>query len=640
MKKLGRFLPFVLSIAGAWAIGFYFGHTLPSDPKKGGSVSASATPFPEHTADGRDPALTSTAIGRLIDGQSDFGRQHRLLDYAENLDAAALPGAASEAMQLPLKYRNEALLVLFARWAEVDPAAAAKYAHLLPRSAGGHGLRDMALGAWAEKDLDAAIAWASALEAGTERSESIEIIAGALAKADPNAAIRLVHEHLGKRDAQSAYSSIFSSWAENDFAGAVSAARGLDDPLLRSSALRAALQQHIEKDPRLVLDIIRDAKIADLRWTVGSQAIHRWAEHDLAAAREYVLNHPAGELRSTMINSVVREMAVRDPRDAMDWILARKETGDIDGGLHAALSIWSGRDPDAAIQAVRDLPEGTTRDEAIGILAQNLVGSDPASAVELAKEIPEGSARDSAVQQIAHRWARIDPKAAAEWMLANTSEDRRWSMHQIMWEWSRSDPEGALTWVKSLPENERKGEMLGRVLSNFAHSNPRYAADLVENLQPEAQRGAVGAFIDNWSQRDPVAAATWATGKLMDEQARSTALSTIASTWAGRDPAAASQWLEKLKPGSERDAAVKSFSDIAAQRDPEGAIAWAATIGGKKQRYEAIFHAWHAWVRTSPERAVEWSRTTPLLTEDERRNFIKPPEPRHAVGPTIIRTYP
>jgi hypothetical protein len=71
----------------------------------------------------------------LIDGKSEFSRQESLYQYAASLGAAAMPGAINEAMQLPLQYRNDALTVLFSRWAELDPEAAAKYANLMPKSA-------------------------------------------------------------------------------------------------------------------------------------------------------------------------------------------------------------------------------------------------------------------------------------------------------------------------------------------------------------------------------------------------------------------------------------------------------------------------------------------------------------------------
>jgi hypothetical protein len=639
MKSLARFLPFVIGLAIAWTLGYFLGAARPPAALPRSASVASATPFPEHLGASPDPALTSTAIGRLIEGQSDFGRQMKLFAYAESLDASSLPGAVSEAMQLPLKHRNAALSVLFARWAEIDPAAAARYAQLLPRSANAHGLRHTALTAWAEKDLDSALAWASALEPSPDRSQSIAIVAGALAKSDPNAALKLVQQHLSKREAQNAYNTIFSTWAENDFVGAVAAARSLEDPNLRSSALRAALNQHIEKDPRLVLDIIGDSKISDLRWNVGNQAIARWVERDLAAAREYALNHPAGELRSTMLSSVVREMVKRDPQEGLDWVLSQEQGGDFEQALQTALSAWAERDPQGAIQAAKNLPEGATRDQAFASLAQSLVETDLESSLALTHQIPEGDLRQNALHQIGYRWARIDPKAAAEWMLANTPEDRRFSMHQIMWEWSRSDPEAALQWATSLPEARQKGEVLSQVLTHFARANPQQAADLVEKLAPETQRAAVSNFVANWASRDPAKAAAWAASKLADDQARSAAMSSIASTWGNRDPSAAGQWLEKLKPGKERDSAVNSFVHSVVQRDPEGAIAWAVTIANEDIRMSALTQSWSVWARASPDSALQWAQTTPMLTEAQRQHFSKPPSSKGAGNSVIYRSY-
>jgi hypothetical protein len=63
----------------------------------------SETPVPDAASGKANTSLSSTAIGRLIDGKTDFRRQASLNQYAESLDAGAMTGAINEAMQLPLK---------------------------------------------------------------------------------------------------------------------------------------------------------------------------------------------------------------------------------------------------------------------------------------------------------------------------------------------------------------------------------------------------------------------------------------------------------------------------------------------------------------------------------------------------------
>src|SRR5262245_14352479 len=124
---------FLLGIA--WGFGYYVGADQSGVGRRRSDSSKLAAPILDAAPSKSSSNLSSTSIGRVIDGKADFHKQLSLHQYAESLEAAAMPEAINEAMQLPLRDRNDALRVLFSRWAELDPAAAAEYTNLLPRSA-------------------------------------------------------------------------------------------------------------------------------------------------------------------------------------------------------------------------------------------------------------------------------------------------------------------------------------------------------------------------------------------------------------------------------------------------------------------------------------------------------------------------
>lgn len=577
----------------------------------------SGTPLPDTATGGKAAAnLSSTAIGRLIEGKADFRRQASLHQYADSLDAAAMAGAVNEAMQLPLQYRNGALAVLFARWAELDPAAAAKYANLMPKSANPWGLRRTAMTAWAEKNFDEAFAWAQALEKGDAKNESLTTLAGVLAKKDPAAALKLIKENFNSREASNAYDSVFSAWAENDFGAALAAAQGLTDPQLRQRALRATLQKRVDTDPRAVLEVVRTAKVSDLRWNVGNNAINRWLERDMTAARDYVLGLPRGEMRDMQIRQVTQEMVRRDPQEALAWVDGIPEA-DREEAIQSLFSNWGNKDPDAAIAAARNLPQGRMQETALGQLAESLIESDVKTAMELLKDLPEGQARQNAMNQVGYRWARLDPAAAAEWIYSNDPNAERGSMHQVMWEWSRNDPEAALKWVLNLPESDRKGQMVGQVVSQMSRSDPATAAEQIEKLPIESQRSAVQNFVSNWTYRDPDAAAKWALS-LRDATSQENAIGAVASQWGNRDPAATARWIEKLPAGAARDAAVTNFSYAASQTDPEGAVAWAVTIRDPDKQRNTVRNTYANWARKDPVAAANWMQSTNAISAETK----------------------
>lgn len=613
MNPTLRTLAIVLGLCATWAFGYFVGGSGAGAEKA--RTSSSATPVPDSGA--QTSALASTAIGRMIDGKNDFQRVRSIYEYSLTLGAEAMAGAVNEAMQLPLTHRNMALGVLFARWAELDPAAAVKYAQLLPKSANAGFLRRTALNAWAEQDFNAALTWAQSLGKGEERNDSLAAIAGQLAKRDPNGALKLIAENFTGRDAANAYENVFSAWAESDFASAYAAAQGLADPGTRVRAMRAALGQKVESDPRTVLEALREAKLSELRWDLGNRAMSRWLERDLAAARDYALALPAGEMRDQALQGVARELARRDPREGLAWLRDLPDNESRDQAISSLFSTWAGSDSKAALEAARELPEGRLRDSALGQLAQNLVDADLSTALSILKELPAGSA-DNAYQQVAWRWARTDPKSAAEWFIDNAGESNRWSLGQIVNEWARNDPDAALKWASALPDgNEQKGGIVGQVLSNLARNNPADAVEQFSKLTAEQQQTAANNVASSWAWRDPDAASKWVMS-LKDEATRNNAVSSVASSWGQRDPAGAARWLETMPAGSIRDTAVQSFAMNAAQKDPEGAVAWALTIGDQGKREGALHGVVSNWARKDRAAATQWVQSTNTLTDEAK----------------------
>ena len=618
MNAMLRSVALVAGIGGAAALGYFLGTITNPGHLKSASAKTIGTPLPLPSGDSSNASLTSTAMGRMIDGKSDFQRLHLLLNYANTLDAAALPGAINEAMQLPLQQRNIALGILIGRWAELDPAAAVQYTQLLPKSANAAQLRKTALQTWADKDLDAALTWAQTLPKGEVRNGSLITLAGSLAKRDPQAALKLIGENFTGRDASSAYDSVFSSWAETDFATAYTAAQGITDASLRTRAMRSALGQKVESDPRLVVEAVRTSKNSEIRWDLANRAMSRWLERDFATARDYALALPIGEMRDQALAQVAREMVSRDPKDALDWLGTLPDDSSRDQALQGLFSSWANTNPAAAVEAAQALTDPRMRDAAMANLAQQFVDSDLTTALSLLKALPSGNATDSALMNVAWRWARNDPKSAADWFLANAPENNRWAMNQIVSEWSRSDPETSLQWAANLPvDRSDRDELLGIALGQFGRANPAAATAYIEKLAPEQQANVVGNFLSNWASRDAAAAARWA-ATLSAPEAQQNAMSTVAHNWAQRDPTSTAHWLETLPAGAGRDSAVQSFVNNAVQKDPEGALAWVMTMSAADRRDGALMSTLSTWARKDEQAAQGWLQSAPGLTPETR----------------------
>jgi hypothetical protein len=606
-----------LLLGAGWAVVYYTG----ADRSRSTSRNMSfATPLPQIAPDKSSAGLSAAAIGRLIDGKSEFRRQLSLHEYADSLDTAAMPGAVNEAMQLPLRYRNGALEVLLARWADLDPAAAATYVNLLPASADPEKLRRVIMTAWAEKDFSAALAWTRALEKGAARTQSLTLLAGELAKSDPSRAMQLIERTFVPWQARDAYDKIFSVWAETDFAGALTAAREIPDLQLRSAALRATLVRHVETDVRVVLDFVRNSKDNDLQWGVGSYAAKRWFERDFAAAREYVLALPQGNLRYVQMQQMASAMAQTDPKGALAAVdqLPEKDRSAVTCDI---LEAWTQKDSAAAIDAARALPEGELRNSAVGRVAQSLVVSDANLAFALVDEIPNGEFHESILSSIASYFADRDPAGAAErYSERASSNERKEVMTQILAKWARSNPDAALEWTAARPDASEFRDVIQYLARESTGNEPEKAISRLEHFPIDVQRVAVAGIAQGWSFSDPEAAANWAC-ELRDEKSKSNAIGALAGEWGNREPAAAARWLESFPVGPDRDVAVENFSQRTVYRDPKGAVAWAMTIQDSSKQAKAMREVFSTWLNRDPSAARNWLQSAGNISGDLQKEL-------------------
>ena len=128
-----------------------------------GTVSSAgkSTPAPTATAT-LDLTLFKQALNRLLASPDDYKVQLELRRLMFSLSAEEIPGVLKLLMAVPGKKKESLYDVchaLFARWAELDPAAAAQAALAVPKSAYGFYPLRGAFVTWAAADLNTAWSW-------------------------------------------------------------------------------------------------------------------------------------------------------------------------------------------------------------------------------------------------------------------------------------------------------------------------------------------------------------------------------------------------------------------------------------------------------------------------------------------------
>ena len=131
--------------------------------------------------------------------------------------------------------------------------------------------------------------------------------------------------------------SVACNWVETDPNAALSWAAGVSDPALRDKVVASAVQAYALVDPAqaatwVVSEVKSDQAINDAAVNITES----WAARDPAAAAKWVALFPAGDTRTSAVNTLLVYWLQADRNAAMDWIQSLPERTTILAGLNSA----------------------------------------------------------------------------------------------------------------------------------------------------------------------------------------------------------------------------------------------------------------------------------------------------------------
>ena len=357
-------------------------------------------------------------------------RVQALLDLYSNLGPDEFAGEAEKLDALPFNERILASVLLFGKWAEVDPTAAmaftdtmgfagafvrptvlqgwastdpvnaAKYYTENPAQfammnmMGGRGGRggmgaqgpgEIIAGEWAKQDPAAAMAWASGLKINS--NEAMNSVISQVAKSDPEKAAGMVGSMAA--DAQKgAYETIAKQWGAKNFADAQSWANGLPEDQ-RAAAMSAAIEGLAQSSPEL-------------------------------AAAEIGKMTDADAIRAA-VPTVAKNYARSDVRGSMDWLSSLDNNDAKMDAMREVMPIWAAGDGAAAIDFIKSQTSPEVKDRAAETYVWSNRSSSPSQLAEVAGMITDEGDRNRATGIVAARWMQEDKAAATEYINSNAS---------------------------------------------------------------------------------------------------------------------------------------------------------------------------------------------------------------------------
>jgi hypothetical protein len=349
-------------------------------------------------------------------------RVQSLLDLYSNLSAAEFSGEADKLEGLPFNERILASVLLFGKWAEVDPTAAMGYADtmgfvgmmvrptvlqgwastdpvnaakyysenpsqfaMMNMMGGGRGgigplgPAEIIAGEWAKQDPNAAMAWASGLK--TNSAAAMSSVVSEVAKTDPMKAVGMVAE-MGEDARGEAYRNIARVWGQKDFSEVSAWVAGLPDTQ-RGAAMSAAIEGLASANP--VLAARELSKVSDL------------------------------EARNRVIPSVAKHYARADVTGSMEWLNSLDDEAK-SASMREVMPVWAASDPAATMSFIQSQTSAEVKDRAAESYIWSNRSAPPAQLVEVAAMIGDEGDRSRATSVLASRWMQEDKAAATEFI--------------------------------------------------------------------------------------------------------------------------------------------------------------------------------------------------------------------------------
>jgi hypothetical protein len=380
----------------------------------------------ERPAGGRDSDSARERRERSVEeiylrpGQSN--RIQGLLDFYSKLGPDEFASEAEKLDGLPFNERILASVLLFGKWAEVDPTAAMAFTDTMgfagafvrptvlqgwastdPVNAakyytdnpaqfammnmmggrggmGGQGAAGIIAGEWAKQDPAGALAWASGLPSNS--ADAVNSVITQVAKTDPAKAAEMV-AGMPADARDGAYATIARQWGAKNFSEAVAWANGLPEDQ-RGAAMSAAIEGLAQSSPELAAAEI--SKMTD------------------------------ADARRDAVPTVARNYARADVRGSMDWLNSLDDDGAKRDSMREVMPIWAAADGAAALDFIKNQSAPEVKDRAAESYIWSNRSTPPAQLAEVAGMITNEGDRSRATGIVAARWMQEDKDGATQFI--------------------------------------------------------------------------------------------------------------------------------------------------------------------------------------------------------------------------------
>jgi hypothetical protein len=194
-----------------------------------------------------------------------------------------------------------------------------------------------------------------------------------------------------------------------------------------------------------------------LRPVAYQHIAREWAARDLAAVERWVRTIDDPRLRTNAIRAVDNVMSGNEAEIASAWARRLAADGRDGPRLSdVVVRHWGRTDIDGAISWTNSLERDDDVARAVSAIASAFAAKEPQEAAEWAAEFPAGEARDQALMISTNHWGTKDAPAAVRWLKGLDDPSLlEASFPSLAASWYDQNPAAALAWIDSAPVSEQ-----------------------------------------------------------------------------------------------------------------------------------------------------------------------------------------
>lgn len=478
---------------------------------------------------------------------------------------------------------------------------------------------------WAEIDPDAALKFALANKQASFRAAALGSIFAGIAKTDPalaKAKLATIDDPALRRSLQAGIMSALAISSPDEWVAAIKS----DSSLRQSSNLSSITAEWAMDDPAKAAERLKQLP-ANMQEN-GVEAIAKvWAGKDSRAAMAWAQSLSNPRQRNLALAAVAGGIAASDP-DAAIALLESLSPTSRRFGINSIFTTMADLDFDAALERAAALANPVDREAALARVGAcgngNWAGdpfadpfaepciSDPKHLTEFLEKVPPGALRDSALGQLGHQLASYSSEEADAVLSSYPAKEREKLQTGMLQYLADLNPARALELYHSMPSGLVQSYNVSRIYSNLAEKDPEALLKMsLDSTSMEEQKIGIGCAFGQLTLTDPLAAYrrldTLPAGPIHDA-----ALESIAGAWTYLDRDAARTWAENL-PSADQPLALKRLVPAIAENDPQAAAEMLGKLLKTDTRDSKDSFAMLSsslvdqWAEQDPEAAGKWA---------------------------------